>query len=105
MSLCDTCMSPGACCKKLYLSGGRPDARGNRIGEAHSYETAEHLALLNGTVFRPSVQLPDGRWNYTCHFLQPDGRCGDYENRPDLCRRYLPGDDPLCVHYWKDPES
>lgn len=26
--------------------------------------------------------------NHPCRFLQPDGRCGIYETRPQLCRDY-----------------
>jgi Fe-S-cluster containining protein len=36
---------------------------------------------------------------YTCQLLLPNGRCGSYENRPDLCRNFEEGSSPLCVHY------
>lgn len=29
----------------------------------------------------------------------PDGRCGDYENRPALCRSFEPQSEALCVHF------
>lgn len=38
-------------------------------------------------------------WSFNCKNLLPNGRCGDYENRPDLCRRFEPASGPLCVHY------
>lgn len=36
---------------------------------------------------------------WSCKNLTPEGRCGDYENRPELCRTYEPGQDLLCVEY------
>jgi Fe-S-cluster containining protein len=35
--------------------------------------------------------------HYDCPNLTPDGRCGIYETRPNLCRIFVPGTDPLCV--------
>lgn len=34
---------------------------------------------------------------YSCPELLPNGRCGIYENRPNVCRDYKPGTDALCV--------
>lgn len=100
MSLCDVCMSPGACCKRLNLSSPvNPD-----VGAAMSRESAEHMVLRNGLPFIPTHQAADGTWAYACTQLQPDGRCGIYEARPQLCRDYLPGSDRLCVHYWDADE-
>jgi hypothetical protein len=30
-----------------------------------------------------------------------DGRCGDYGNRPHLCREFAAGSDPLCTMFGK----
>jgi Fe-S-cluster containining protein len=68
-----------------------------------SREAAEHAALRYGLPFVPAHQHPDGRWDWSCTQLQKDGRCGIYEDRPQLCRTYAAGSDPLCVHYWADP--
>lgn len=100
MSMCDVCLSPGACCRRMSLSGGNPVAN---IAGPMSRERAEHLALHHGLPFVPGEQKLDGTWYYSCTQLQKDGRCGIYEERPDLCRRYDAGSDPLCVHYWGDP--
>ena len=43
-------------------------------------------------------------WRYSCPILTPDGRCGDYENRPSLCASYRPGQDGLCAIYRKSPD-
>lgn len=65
-----------------------------------SFDRAEQLAMALGIwMFRPLRQLEDGRWTWECTQLQPNGRCGIYENRPQLCRDFAPGEGPLCVHY------
>lgn len=101
MSLCDTCMQPGHCCKKVFLSSGNEPF----LQAPMSYERAEHAAIARGLPFVPGEQLPDGRWLWSCYHLQRDGRCGIYENRPQLCRDFLPGSGPLCVHYWEREEN
>jgi Fe-S-cluster containining protein len=76
------------------------------INEPMSFEAAEHRALEVGLwMFRPAEQDDQGRWRWWCTALQSDGRCSIYEDRPDLCRRYRPGQDGLCVHYWPDEEG
>lgn len=36
-------------------------------------------------------------WTFRCTNLLTNGRCGDYEHRPQLCRLYEPLQDGLCV--------
>ncbi|MCK5607556.1 YkgJ family cysteine cluster protein [Candidatus Pacearchaeota archaeon] len=37
-------------------------------------------------------------WWFTCPVLGKDGRCGDYENRPRVCKSFVPGGgDELCL--------
>lgn len=98
--LCETCLSPGACCKRIVLSGG---GYGPGLGP-RSRESAEHIALAAGLPMVPAHQRPDGIWEYSCTALQRDGRCGIYETRPQLCRHYPPGEDALCVHHWANPD-
>lgn len=102
MSLCDTCLSPGACCKRLALSGP--------FAQPMSRERVEHLLMSpewhsQGVGnFRPGDQDEHGVWRFWCTQLLPDGRCGIYQDRPHLCRIYRPGQDAMCVHHWADPE-
>jgi Fe-S-cluster containining protein len=102
-SMCDRCISPGACCKRLVLSGP--------FAAPMSLERAEHLLIdpdwfpQTKGVFRPGNQLPNGRWEFWCTALKSDGRCGIYEDRPQLCRDYRPGADGLCVHFWNPEEE
>jgi Fe-S-cluster containining protein len=39
-------------------------------------------------------------WKFDCPFLDPGGRCLDYEARPPLCRAYEPRDDHQCAKYF-----
>jgi Fe-S-cluster containining protein len=98
-SMCDRCMSPGACCKRLSLSGV--------FSQPMSLERVEHLLVSPEWfpqtlgVFRPGGQTPDGRWEFWCTALDSSGRCSIYEDRPQLCRHYRPGHDAMCVHFWQ----
>jgi Fe-S-cluster containining protein len=88
----------------MTLSGGGA-RKGHRLGEPMSREDAEHLVLENGAPFIPAAQMASGEWFFSCTQLQTDGRCGAYEDRPQVCRSYVAGSDPLCVHYWAADES
>ena len=109
MSACDTCKQPGACCTRMHLrSEGDSDV-------ALSF-WADDLPMLRGLIRMAEWGLPfipyavaqefsdkDGRkyqrLQYRCVDLGSDGRCMNYEHRPQLCRDYEPLSDPLCVMY------
>lgn len=57
---------------------------------ASSYWNAQPLMPLY-------QRVSDGCWYFWCPELTREGRCGDYPNRPDLCRSYEPMSDRLCV--------
>lgn len=94
--LCETCLSPGACCTDLFLSS----VHGNsEVDSPMSFDRAEHWAMRERLPFRPLAQNPDGKWRWWCTALTPEGRCSVYEDRPALCRSYSAGKDGLCVHH------
>lgn len=98
-SMCDVCMSPGHCCQLIALSGSNPDPT-KQPQQPMSFEAAEHFLLKsNHSMFRPAFQDEKGIWRFTCTALQPNGRCGIYDERPMVCRLYEPGTDRLCVHF------
>jgi Fe-S-cluster containining protein len=39
------------------------------------------------------------RWSFSCDWLDDDGRCSNYEKRPDVCRSFEAKSDPLCVEF------
>lgn len=108
-SACDTCRAPGACCHAFSLSGGGPHAHG-----AYTFwdtDDVEEQLQMRGLPFYPlnkleTYQHPDdpvGKtysiYMYGCRKLGKDGRCTDYENRPQLCRDYQPKSDGLCAEF------
>lgn len=96
--LCETCLSPGACCNQVSLFGA---VGGETLEQAMSHERAEHLAMAAGLPFRPEHYVAGKGWSWWCPRLDPQsGRCTDYHDRPYLCREYAPGLDELCAHYW-----
>lgn len=82
---CEICK--GACCEsfELPLTLVRPgDDMSRWLG-------------LHATVLRDPKPV-GSRLSFECRctLLTPEGLCGNYENRPDLCRNYLPGSD-ACI--------
>lgn len=112
MSLCDQCYAPGACCRGFSLSG--VDGGKTYWIDAGLEGVLEQLRAAGLPDFTPTVEVD--RWvdeesgreyayfKFACRALMPDGRCGNYENRPELCRTYEPGSDPICVH-WRGAEG
>lgn len=50
-----------------------------------------------GFPFVPFFVGEHNSWRLWCPNLTREGRCGDYENRPRLCRSFQAGSDPLCI--------
>ena len=108
MSLCDGCYSPGACCKRLRLYREEDGQTGyltfwDDTPVQEQTKDWDDFPFVPLDRVRTDTDAESGRtystWEFSCPKLLPSGRCGDYENRPALCRRYEPGSDPLCVHY------
>ena len=109
MSLCDSCREPGHCCKRLFLSreSSGPVTEWTPL-HALARMAAEWLPfILQGE--RLAYQTPEGahysHFAMTCPLLTSDGRCGDYEHRPQLCRDFEPGSTPLCIEHVPDAQS
>jgi Fe-S-cluster containining protein len=113
-SLCDRCFAPGHCCKGLVLSHAiskdavvfwddRPDSIQEFLDEKNFpfivTEKVETYTATNKSGSAEDVGRTYSAYRYGCKNLLPSGRCGDYENRPDLCRSFEPASDGLCVHY------
>jgi Fe-S-cluster containining protein len=95
MSLCDTCHTPGRCCRVFHLK-----TTSGSYGEGETMlEVMSKLAMW-GFPFMPLFKLRStGQWRFWCPNLDlKTGRCNDYENRPKLCAEYAPGQDDLCVY-------
>lgn len=110
MSLCDRCYMPGACCRHLIFSrpgrgsetfwlDGSEDLQLASIIGPHPFKVAEVLSRDSGL---DGIEYGSVRWS--CRNLTDSGRCGDYDNRPALCRDFEAGSDALCVH-WRGAEG
>jgi Fe-S-cluster containining protein len=98
VSTCDTCRSPGSCCNGLVLN--RHFSSENWRDEAREFVNKYGIHYL--VPVRPHAPSNDGTSTavmFDCTRLGVDGRCTDYENRPELCRIYEPASDRLCAEY------
>lgn len=102
MSLCAVCPVPGMCCKEFSLF------RGTEI--MFPLETwqkdAEEYLLRHNLPFKPiKIEQVLGRnpyyvtLRYSCPKLTPEGRCGIYQDRPEVCRKFVPGSSALCCFH------
>lgn len=112
-SICDSCIDPGYCCRAIPIgsyfppdmtgkevtksirSGVRPDGKKH---EKMPMMTALRRAKLYGV--KGDKKPRWARWLFECSNLNKrTGRCKDYKNRPEMCKRFKPESDELCVHY------
>ena len=105
-SLCDTCHSPGACCKNFSLG---------RTFWFDGDDTVELFLKSNDFPFVPILveehesEKKGGRkygsYRFSCPKLTAEGRCSIYEDRPYVCRQYEPASSSLCVYFEKEKDS
>jgi Fe-S-cluster containining protein len=100
VSPCETCSSPGSCCRGFVLSlndipkaNWESIARSRLDGYGLTYFRIEE-ALRSEVTLDGCVGI-----RCSCDKLDKDGRCGDYENRPNVCRVYEPLSDNLCAEF------
>jgi Fe-S-cluster containining protein len=103
MSLCDSCKSPGHCCRQIRLYGRGMESPD--LSDADAVEALleiEHDEASNAGWLLPFVIVgrdESGQIVYTCPALGVNGRCTVYDRRPSICRKFEPASSPLCVHY------
>lgn len=102
-SLCDKCYAPGQCCQRLHLSSGGESLTLWDDEDAVQQLRARGLPFVSVAKHGTWKDEESGRTYsehvYSCPVLTSDGRCGDYDNRPEVCRIFEPASDGLCVHY------
>jgi Fe-S-cluster containining protein len=91
-TLCDGCRAPGACCRILSLAGEE-----GPLGPRSSLLEISALLATAALPFVPLVRLDDGVVLFWCPHLGRDGRCGEYDHRPELCRDYREGSGVICI--------
>lgn len=81
--LCDYCT--GKCCRYFALPIDEPVTMAD-------FEYIRWYMLHD----RTTIFIDEGIWyllvHTRCKHLQDDNRCGDYENRPNICREYTTED-------------
>lgn len=114
-SLCDQCFAPGACCRRIgfYADGEEaafwldepiePQIRSRMHAEDINRPMPFRIHEIIGR-WHADEGREYGRIEFSCANLLSDGRCGDYEGRPWLCRVFEPAGDVLCVH-WRGAEG
>lgn len=77
--LCEHCTA--ACCRYIALPLDTPETRAD-FDDLRWFLIHEHVAIF----------VEEGDWyiafQTTCRHLLPDNRCGIYETRPQICRKY-----------------
>ena len=98
MSVCDSCNSPGHCCREIPLNI-RADHPLDALAQVARYWPASNLLPL--PFYNPRLGGDGQTWVFHCAALdERTGRCNEYEHRPDTpCRVYNPGNDPLCAQF------
>jgi Fe-S-cluster containining protein len=78
-SLCEKCVA--LCCRYIALPLDNPE-------DAEDYDNIRWYLIHENIV----VFVEDGQWFIgilnRCKHLMPDNRCGIYEERPRICRKY-----------------
>lgn len=109
LPMCEVCSDPGKCCRRLHLDGPRDLYFWKYLGTPlyALVKMAEMwLPFLPIEPLEYEVEPSEGgakqqarSFFYSCVELRPNGRCGIYEDRPQLCRDFEPGSNPLCVYH------
>ncbi len=78
-----SCRQTGNCCRNLILVD-----RGKPVTSQAAFEKLKKKFPVY-EMFQPNgSQTEEGYLRYTCTNLRADNKCGIYESRPALCRRY-----------------
>lgn len=102
--LCDNCKRPGACCCGFDINHSDLNSLQTPLEVMVEMATRglPFMPLLRRTAGIPNAEW--AVWRFWCPILDlQTGRCGDYANRPALCRTYESGSDRLCS-MWNEPE-
>jgi len=96
------CMRCGKCCYAVHVfTAGEDDMeRWRKQGKTDIVRVMErYMPVWAGDIIVSSL---DGKILTTCPFLRNDEKyytCTIYEDRPNVCRNYLPGSSELCSQF------
>lgn len=98
-----SCTRCGKCCLSVFIPVTDEDMeRWKREGKEDLIHAMEHAKVVwAGDII---ISSEDGRILFTCPFLKWEGTyytCTIYEDRPRVCREYIPGSSELCSQFKK----
>jgi len=98
-----TCKRCGRCCLAVYIPVTDDDMeRWKSEGKQEILRAMEHSkAVWAGDII---VSSQEGNILFTCPFLRWEEKyysCTIYEDRPKICKGYIPGSSELCSQYRK----
>ena len=77
------CKQTGKCCQNLILvDNGRP------IRTQQDFDALVQRVAYNAMFVPREKTVADGFLRFSCRNLTAEHRCGIYESRPEICRRY-----------------
>ena len=77
------CLQCGSCCEEIYILSS-----GKKISSLKAFERLKEENPLYRRFEIVGEPEEDGALKFTCKCLGEDGSCGDYDNRPQICRQY-----------------
>ena len=88
----------GACCRNIRLNVNLSCLTKLEIMVVMAtYYHVDEWMGNTGTPFIPEYKTEDDGWRFSCPRLTEEGTCGGYENRPNLCRIFVPGYHQPCA--------
>lgn len=111
ISLCDVCRNPGQCCKSFNLTSHARQSDltlwddEDKTAQIRAHGLPFEVSETVSTHIDPESGRSYSLHRFSCPILKPDGRCGDYANRPQLCRDYRAGSDGICAMFVAPPPT
>ena len=95
------CPLMGSCCKSMVLTmGGKNYPTATNIRDARQ-QLQEYGMPFDLIGFTRSWNEHDRDYRYSwrvgCVMVLPDGLCGIYDSRPNVCKIFKAGSDALCI--------
>jgi len=91
------------CCRYFALQTEEGDWL-NTTNYPTSRSIYEILRILK-VPFKPLMIDKKGNWLFWCPNLKINGKCGDYEYRPKLCKDYKEATGKMCIYSEKCTQS
>lgn len=108
-NLCAHCPAPGHCCRNIRLNvKGSFTTKLEALAWLATVQPAEgelglpfipreRVRTLRDNGRHASPSPVDEEWTYDCIHQTPEGRCGSYDSRPQLCRMFEAGVHSPCL--------